>query len=159
MGNEGPLVGMSPEPAHVLKELATMIDERIGNGDDTSLAIARFGSALQPLQTAVIERLCVPGLGTQPAMQARLVGRDGKLTINATDILALSDHQSSHILGEMLPSGFIGKEVTKNSEGVLHNRGKIGMRASSLRSQGVGVRDEEMPSTIRQPAHFAKVQS
>ena len=44
---------MVPQPAHVLDELAVVIDQRIVNGDDAAGAVAGFRVVLQPGQTTV----------------------------------------------------------------------------------------------------------
>src|SRR5436309_9260191 len=76
MGDHVALVGMIPEPAHILDQLALMRHQRIVNGNDPTHAVARLRRLLQPCQSLVIERRDIPVHLGQPAVQARLVGRE-----------------------------------------------------------------------------------
>ena len=49
------MMGMVPQPAHVLDELAAVVDQGIVDGNDTVRAVAGFRIVLQPRQTSVIE--------------------------------------------------------------------------------------------------------
>ena len=72
VGDDVALLGMVPQPAHVLNELAAVIDQGIINGNDAVRAVAGLRVVLQPGQTAVVEHRRVPRRLDQPAIEGRI---------------------------------------------------------------------------------------
>ena len=62
-------MGMVPQPAHVLDELAVVIDQGVVDGNDAARAVAGVRIVLQPVQTTVIERRRIPVRLDEPAIQ------------------------------------------------------------------------------------------
>jgi hypothetical protein len=119
------LLGVVPEPAGVLDQLADMIDEGVVDGDDALGAVARGGLLLQEGQAALIELSDVPvGLGEE-AVEAGLVGGLGELAVDATDVLALGDEQPGEVLGEVAALWLVGQQVTEVLEGLVDHRGEV----------------------------------
>src|SRR5262245_27073806 len=59
-------LGMVPEPTSVLDQLALVVDERIVEGDDPLVTVARSWVLLQEVETALIKQLRVPvGVGEE----------------------------------------------------------------------------------------------
>jgi hypothetical protein len=56
-----------------------------------------------------------------PAVEARLVGRDDELGVDARDALALGDEQPRQVLGEMAPLRLVGEHDAELFDGVLHD--------------------------------------
>src|SRR2546423_11937584 len=152
MGDHVALVGMIPAPAHILDQLALMRHQRMVNGNDPTHAVARLRRLLQPCQSLVIERRNVPGHLGQPAVQARLGGREGKFPVDATHGLVFSDDQSRQILSKVA-SGWLGvKHLTEDRQRILYNGRKVhnGRHNGSLLS---GARTLRMPGLA---AHYTK---
>ena len=123
-------------------------------------AIARLGRLLQPGQPAIIQRCDVPLNLRQPAVQARLVRREGKFPVDATHRLIFSHDQAGQILGKV-PAGGLGVEqITKNRQRFLHDAGKVhnsGHRGRLLSTTSTcGIMDG--PSILRGATDFAKLQ-
>jgi hypothetical protein len=62
---------------------------------------------------------------SQEAIETGLIGGLGEFPMEAEDGLALSDHQSGEVFGEMVPLGLIGEQIPKMIEGVVNDRGKV----------------------------------
>ena len=122
MGNQMALIGVIPEPASIFNQFSVMVDERVIDRDDTVLGIARSGVVLQEIEASLVEGRFIPIDLCDPAVQARLIGGDGKLTIDATHGFAFRDKQAGQILSEMLALGLIGKQVRVLGHEVLHDR-------------------------------------
>ena len=125
MGDDIAFVGMIPEPAHVCNQLALVSHQRVSEGNAPARAIAGLGIALQPLPAAVVARLDIPRHLGQPAMQARLVRGDHKLTVDATDGCALGDHQSRQIVGKMASGRCRVKHIAEDGQRFLDERRKV----------------------------------
>lgn len=89
------------------------------------LGVAGGALTLQCVQSALIQDLCVPGDLGDPAIETRLVGRDGELAIDAADGFALGDEQASQVFGEMTAFRGIGKQVGILGQEVLDESGKL----------------------------------
>src|SRR4030095_9008027 len=125
MGDDVPLVGMVPEPAHVFDQLTRMVHQRIVDSNHASQAVTRLGIMLPPLQAAVVERLDVPRHLIQSMVQTGLVGGNHKLAVDPTDGLLFSNHQSREVFGKMAPFRFVGKQIAKDIHRVLHDGWKV----------------------------------
>ena len=120
------LLGVIPEPTDILDELAVVIDEGIVNGDDSLRAVRRGRVFLQPSEPSLIELLGVPEpVSRNPAVQARLIGGDGELTVDAGNVLLVGHQQTGKILGEMFPFRFVLKETPELVQGFFDDRGKV----------------------------------
>src|SRR5215472_4754820 len=109
------LLGMVPEPAGVLDQLARVIDERVVDGDDALVAVAGVRRLLQQVEAALVEALLVPvGVGEE-AVEAGGVGGLGEFPVDSRDVLALGHEEAGKILGEMTALGLIGEEVAKGA--------------------------------------------
>ena len=82
------LLGVVPKPAHVLDELAVVVDQRVVDGDHALVAVAGAGILLQFLQSPFVQRLLVPVDLREEAIQARLIGRLDELAVDAGHGLA-----------------------------------------------------------------------
>ncbi len=137
-----------------------MLHQRIVDGDHAPTAIAGLGVLLQPFETAIIERLFIPGCFGEPAIQTRLIRGDGKFAVDAADGFVFGDHQTGEIFGKMLASGVVVEQVTKDSEGLFDQGGKVHNRRHRgflLGWRGF-LQGWKLTHTIRQSAHFAKLQ-
>ena len=119
---------MVPQPAHVLDELAAVIDQRIVNGNDAARAVAGFRIVLQPRQTAVVERRRIPGRLDQPPIEAGLIRGDGKQAIDGACVLALCHHQPGEVLGKMAPGRFVVEDIAEKLQCLLHEGWKVHSR-------------------------------
>jgi hypothetical protein len=72
MGNQMALIGMIPEPASVLNQLAGMVNQAVINRNHAILTIAGLGVLLQQRQPPVIQVLYIPRRFGQEAVQAGL---------------------------------------------------------------------------------------
>ena len=120
MGDQMALIGVIPEPAGIFNQFAVMIDQRIINRDHTVWRIVGGRITLQQVKAPPIECRFIPVNLRDPAVQAGLVGRDGKLAIDTADGFAFSDEEASQILGEVPPFGFVGKQVGVLAQEFLH---------------------------------------
>jgi putative membrane protein len=69
----------------------------------------------------LVQLFRVPVDAGDESVQARLIGRFCKLTIDARDGLVLGDHQPGEIFAEVAPLRLAGKQVAKIPHGVLHH--------------------------------------
>jgi len=120
VGNQVALVGVIPEPAHILDQLAIVVDEGVVERDGARRTIAGAAIALQQFQASGVELGRIPGHLGQPAIEAGLVGGDGKLPVDPADVLPLGHKQSSQILGKVPPFRFVGKQVAILRHQLLH---------------------------------------
>src|SRR2546427_7112111 len=95
------LIGMIPEPAGILDQLAIMVNQGVVDRNDAILAIARGRVGLQPVQAMRVDALDIPRRFGQPAIEARLVGGGSKLTVDATHGLMFGDEQAGQVLREV----------------------------------------------------------
>src|ERR1044071_6550239 len=128
MGNQVPLLSMIPEPAHIFNQLAVVIDEGVINRDDAIFGVASGRVELQQIEAPLVEGQFIPLNLSDPAVQAGLVGRDGKLTIDAADGVAFSNEQAGQILSEVLALGLVGKQVCVLDHQVLHDAWELNNR-------------------------------
>src|SRR5262249_32585047 len=91
MGDQMTLVGMIPEPAGIFNQLPVMVDQCVIDRDDTVLGVVRSGVVLQEIETPLVEDLLIPLNFGDPAVQARLIGRDGKLAVDPAHGFAFGD--------------------------------------------------------------------
>jgi len=84
--------------------------------------------ALQPIEAPLVEGLFIPVNLSDPAVQAGLVGRDGKLPVDPANGFAFRDKQASQILSEVLALGLIGKQIRVLGHQVLHDGGELNNR-------------------------------
>ena len=125
MGDEVALVSMVPEPAGVLNQLATVVDQGVVDCDDAVFGVAGGGVTLQLVQPTLVEGFGLPLDLSERAVQAGLVGGNGKLTIDAADSFAFSDEQTSQVLGEVAAFWSIGEQVTILGQEVLDDSRKL----------------------------------
>ena len=114
------MMGMVPQPAYVLDELAAVVDQSIVDGNDTTGAVAGLRVVLQPGQTAVIERRLVPGCLDQPAVEARLIRGDGELSIDGAYVFAFCHHQPGEVFGKMAAGGFVVEDIAGKVQCLFH---------------------------------------
>ncbi len=118
-------LGVVPEPADILDELAVMVDEHVVDGDHALIRVLGGGILLQQFEPPGIERLRIPlDLGEKP-IQAGLVGGVGELAVDAGDRLVVRHHQSREILGEVTPLRLTRKQVRKLPHRVLDHLGEL----------------------------------
>src|SRR6266852_2780857 len=125
MGDHVSLVSMVPEPPHILDQLALVRHQRIIDGNDPAPAVARLGRLLQPGQPAIVQRRDVPLDFRQPAVEARLVRREGKFPVDATHRLVFGYHQTGQIFRKVPAGGLRVEQITKNHERFVHDGGKV----------------------------------
>ena len=63
-------MGMVPQPAYVLDELAAVVDQGIVDSNDAVGAVAGLRIVLQPVQTMVAPLRRIPIRGDEPAVEA-----------------------------------------------------------------------------------------
>ena len=119
------LLDVVPEPTGIGDQQAVAVDQSVVDRDHPLLAIAGAGLVLEEFQAALIQGLDVPGGLGQEAIETGLVGGLGEFSMDAQDGLALSDHQSGEVFGEMAPLGLIGEQVPKLIEGVVNDRREV----------------------------------
>ena len=125
VGDDVALMGMIPQPADILDELATGVDQGIVNGNDAVMAVAGFRVVLQPGQTAIVERCRIPGGLDEPAIEAGLICGGGGLAIDSAYVFALCHDQIGEVLSKMAPGGFVVKDIAEKLQGLIHNRWKV----------------------------------
>ena len=76
MGDPMTRLGMIPEPADILNQLAAVVDLRVINGDHSMRGVVGGGVALQQIEAPLVQRLFIPIDLRDPAVQARLIGRN-----------------------------------------------------------------------------------
>src|SRR5690242_13251992 len=114
------LLGMVPEPTSVLDQLALVVDERIVEGDDPLVAVARSWVLLQEVEPTLIKQLRVPvGVGEE-AVEAGRIGGLGKFPVDGGNILPLGDEQAGEILGEVAALRLIREEVAEGLQRFLN---------------------------------------
>lgn len=116
VGDAVPLVSVVPEPADILDQLPVVVNQRVVEWNDTVLAVAGGRVVLQPFEALRIQTVGFPRRLGQEAVQARLVGRVGELTRNATDRFAFGDQQARQVLGEVNPCWLVRKDVSELKE-------------------------------------------
>ena len=79
VGDLVPLLGVVPEPADVLDELAVVVDQGVVDGDDALVAVAGAGSFWSRSSRRSLSALGVPGDLGEEAVEAGLVGGLGEL--------------------------------------------------------------------------------
>jgi len=128
VGDQMALLGMIPEPASIFNQLAVMVDQRVINRDHTMRGVVGARVALQQIEAPLVERFFIPVNLSDPAVQAGLVGRDGKLAVDTADGFAFRDEQASQILSEVSALGLVGKQVCVLDQEVLHDGGELNNR-------------------------------
>ena len=94
MGDQMALIGMIPEPAGIFDQLAVMGDQRVINRDHAVRGVMGSRVALQLLEASLVELLCIPIDLRDPAVQAGLVSRDRKFTVDPADGFAFGDKEA-----------------------------------------------------------------
>ena len=122
MGDQMTLFGMIPEPAGIFNQLAVVVDQCVIDRDDAVGGIACGRVVLQEREPALVEGGVIPVDLSNPAVQAGLVGGDGKLTIDATHSFAFSDEQAGQILREMPTLRLVGKQICVLGQEILYDR-------------------------------------
>ena len=122
VGDLVPLFGMVPEPAHVLDELAFVVDQGIVEGNDPTVRIAGGGISLELGQTSLVKRLNVPGNLVDPAIQAGWIGGEGKLGVDPGDGLALGDQKPRQVLGKVPALRLVLEQIAVAGKRFLDNR-------------------------------------
>jgi len=153
VGDLVPLLGVIPEPAGVLDELAVVVDQGIVQGNNPLGAVAGGGVLLPLGQPGLVEPPGVPeALGRDPAIEARLIGGDGKLAVDARNVLPVGHQQPGQVFGKMLAFGFVLKELPELGQG-LFDDGRIidDCRHGRILHQDFG---HPVGSIYRQIAHF-----
>jgi len=85
------LLGVVPEPADILDQLAAVVDEGVVDGEDALGAVAGGRVLLKEVKAALVELVDIPvGVGEE-AVKAGLVGGLGELPVDGADVLALGD--------------------------------------------------------------------
>src|SRR5712691_7836227 len=160
MGDHVSLVSMVPEPPHILDQLALVRHQRLSDGHAPAPAVARLGRLLQPGQPAIVQRRDVPRDFRQPAVEARLVRREGTFPVDATHRLVFGYHQTGQIFRKVPAGGLRVAQITKNHERFVHDGGKVhhsGHRdrlLSTMRTYSVS----DGLSMLRGATDFAKLQ-
>jgi hypothetical protein len=85
VGDLVPLLGVVPEPAYVVDELAVVVDQGVVDGDDPVVAVTGVGLLLQQVEPSLVDGQFVPGLVVDEAVEAGLVGSAGELGVDAGD--------------------------------------------------------------------------
>src|SRR4051794_19579042 len=116
MSNQIAFIGMIPEPASILDQLAIMVDQGVINRDDAILTVAGGRIALQPLQAMSVDALNIPRRFGQEAIEARLVSCISKLACDATDGFMFGEYEAGQILGKMASGRFIGEDIAELKE-------------------------------------------
>ena len=119
------LFSMIPIPAHVLDELAVVIDEAVVESNRAVFTVGGRRIFLQQLQPPLIEQRLIPIRLREKAIQARLVSRLDELTVDAADRFVFRHHQACEILGEVLPLRFVSEQVAEGIHGFANNTGKL----------------------------------
>ena len=122
MGDQVALVGMIPEPASIFNQLAIMVDQGVIDRDDAVFGVTRGRVGLQEREPPLVEGGIIPIDLGDPAVQTGLIGRDGKLTIDAADSFAFGDEQAGQIFSKVPTFGFVGKQVGVLGQQVLYDR-------------------------------------
>ena len=99
-----------------------MVDQGVIDRDDAVGGIACGRVALQEREPTLVEGGVIPVDLSNPAVQAGLVGGDGKLTIDAADRFAFGDEQAGQILGEMPTLRLVGKQICVLGQEILYDR-------------------------------------
>src|SRR4029453_15414937 len=135
MGDDVPLVGMVPEPAHVFDQLTRMVHQRIVDSNHASQAVTRLGIMLPPLQASVVERLDVPCHLIQPTVQTGLVGGDHKLAVDPPDGFLSAIISPVRYSAKWRRSGSLANRSPKISTASFTTVGKstmVGIEAASV---------------------------
>src|SRR5690606_11006918 len=74
----------------------------------------------QQFEASLVQPRDVPFDLGQPAVQAGLVSGDGKLPVDAADILALGNIQAGQIFGEVAPFWLVGEQVAILLQQLVH---------------------------------------
>ena len=119
---------MVPQPAHVLDELAAVIDQGVVDGNDAVRAVAGVRIVLQPGQTAVVELCRVPVRLDEPAVEARLIRGDSELAIDGAYVFSLCYHQAGEIFGKMTAGGSVGKDIAEKFQCLIHKGWEVHSR-------------------------------
>ena len=88
------------------------------------LAVAHVWLLLRPGQPHLIEIFPAPIDLTHPSVQARLIGRLGKLRVNPVYAFALRNQQPGQIFPKVFALRLIREEPPEIFHGLLHNRWK-----------------------------------
>ncbi len=145
VGNLVALLGVVPEPADVLDASAVVIDQGIVDGDGAVLAGAGVGGALQQVEASEVNRLDIPVLMVDEAVEAGLIRGLGELRVDAGDGLAGGHVQAGQVFPEVPPLGFVGEQVAKSTEGLLDDFGE-----GNDAGHGPDLRDRSGRKTFRQ---------
>lgn len=111
MTNEGivrdhiPLIHTIPQPSDVFHQFSCMIHQRIVNRNDPLWAVTGPGIVLQPRRAAFVQHLGVLLHRSRATVQARLIGRDYKFTVDPAHSLGLSYDQAGRVYGKVAASG------------------------------------------------------
>ena len=122
--NHMALVGVIPEPPHVLDLVSAVADQGVVDGDHPARRIARRGGVLQPVQAMFVEQLFIPGHLRNPAIQAGLIRGVGKLGVDRRYVFALRHHKPGQVFAEMPALRGIGKQPAKLLQRLLDHGGK-----------------------------------
>jgi hypothetical protein len=128
MGDQMALVGVIPEPAGIFNQFPVMINQRVINRDYTVWRIVGGRVTLQQFKAPPVECLFIPVNLSDPAVQARLVGRGGKLAVDPADGFAFRNKQASQILGEVPTLWVVRKQIRVLNQEILHDAGKFDNR-------------------------------
>ena len=121
-----PLLGMIPEPADVVDELAVMIDQRVVDGDDALYTVRSGRIFLQPGEAGVIELFDIPeAVAGDPSVETGLIGRESEEAIDVGDIFPVRNEQPGKIFSEMLPFRLVFEERAELNESFFDDARKI----------------------------------
>ncbi len=138
MGNDVALVGMIPQPAHILNQLTRMGDQCIVDGNNAPRRIARGRLPLQPGQALPIQLLGIPRGLIQPTIETGLIRRLDKFGVNRRDILALGHQQTRQVFAKMTPLRRVGKHPTPSVNRFFNHRGKADNGRHGIQSETGG---------------------
>ena len=135
------VLGVVPEPTHIVDQLAFVIDQHVVDGDHALVAIAGSGVALQDFQTSLVERLLVPDHVIEELVQARLIRRVGELAVDGRDVFLACHQQAGEVFGKVSSLRFAGKEVGEVRQRLEHD-----LRKLDDRGHGHFLRKQRAPS-------------
>ena len=134
MGHHMALLGMIPAPPDVLDPLALMRPQHLIEGHAPPSAVARLGHLVPPGQPAIMQCRNVPLALRQPAVQARLVRREGQCPVDATPRLVCGHDQAGQIRSNVAAGRFRVNHTAEDLDASCPIVGKstmVGIEAAS----------------------------
>jgi len=126
VGDLVPPLGMTPEPAHVLDELAVMVDQHVVDRDHPAVAVTGAGIFLHPLKPAFVQLGFLPLHLGEEAIQARLIRGHGEFAVDPPHGLSRGHHQPGEIFREVPPLRLANEQVAELLDRIPNHTWKRG---------------------------------